>query len=121
MGYVRHHSIIVTGRPERVELVRRKVVAVLDAASEPLVLSHADSLVSEVVASITNDKASFFVAADGSQEGFSTSDRMDRARAEIVAWLDSLDAPPVDWVEVQYGDDGGVQQVDNASNWDRGA
>lgn len=97
MGYDRHHAIIVTSK---------------DAEMLKAALDKADALgmtTTGIVPSPVNGWASFFVAPDGSKEGWDASDDGDAQRNNLVTWLDCQrwedDSTRMDWVEVQYGDD----------------
>lgn len=103
MGYIRHHAIIVVdnGFGDGIETAWAKAVEIFAA--------HAASrLVSSIVEGTMNGQRSFFIAPDGSKEGWSHSDDADAARDELVAYLnanrDALDY--LDFVEVSgFGGD----------------
>ena len=98
MGAFKHHAIIVTGwSKETLKRVRRKARKIFK------------ELVSEIVFTPLNDFWSFFIAPDGSKEGWSESFDYDRRRAAFVAWLSKQPGSggSLDWVEVEYGDDYG--------------
>lgn len=106
MGYIRHHALVVTSWSGE------RLIAVHDAAN---LLARANpnlaGLVSPVMTSATNGHLSFFVAPDGSKEGWPLSDEGDALRAAIVAECERSRGEDgdayVEWVEVQYGDDDG--------------
>jgi hypothetical protein len=68
-----------------------------------------EQLVSPVIGGMTNDERSFYIAWDGSKEGWETSDEADSARGEFVEWLRAQryhdGSSPLGWVEVQFGGD----------------
>jgi len=70
------------------------------------------NLVSKIVMSVSNGYGSFFIAPDGSKEGWSTSDDGDSLRDKAIEILDSYNfddgSSPFAWVEVQYGDGDGL-------------
>lgn len=106
MGYIRHDAIVVTGyRDEHLKKARAK--------AEELGL---------IVTSIqeqpgTNGYASFLICADGSKEGWDTSDEHDIARDAWKNWvaenswrnelpIEEWDnCLALDWVHVSYGGD----------------
>jgi hypothetical protein len=93
MGYIRHDAIVVTGwDKERVEPARAKAVELGLPCSE---LVHSPS----------NGYVSFFIAPDGSKEGWEASYRGEQARADWIAWARKTDAFWVDWAHVSYGGD----------------
>jgi hypothetical protein len=112
MGYERAHAIIVSGsynRPDGqhwADYAREKAVDIFNRDDEA---GAAWDVVSPVMHSPINDVRTFLVAPDGGKEGWRTSDLGDERRAEFVAWLEAQNyddlSSPLDWVEVQYGDD----------------
>lgn len=108
MGYMRHHAVLVTSWDTEK----------LDAAhstAESLV----PGLVSPIVKGRVNTEESFFIAPDGSKEGWDTSNEGDEQRAAFIAWLREQEwgdgSSPFAWALVQYGDDEGDQKVLEAS------
>jgi hypothetical protein len=99
MGYMRHHAIVVTSWQEE---------AVRDARAAAVTIGCA---VSEMLRAPVNGYWSFFIAPDGSKEGWPASDEGDRRRDEFVEWIESHTGDEqsrwLSWVEVQYGDDDG--------------
>lgn len=101
MGYMRHHGFLVTTHNEKIaEKAHAKAVEIF---------GH---LVSEVRESKMNGYQSFSAFAvypDGSKEGWGDSNEGDKNRATFKAWLNMNryedGSTPIDWVEVQYGDD----------------
>lgn len=83
MGYIKHNAIIVTGDsyPEaqlRFELAYQKAKELFG------------DLVSNIVPALINGYQSFFIAPDGSKEGWDLSDEYDKKRKEFMDFLDSL-------------------------------
>jgi hypothetical protein len=103
MGYMVHHAIIVTGHNNAV------------AKAHGVALDIFDDMVTPIVTSRTNGYLSFMVAPDGSKAGWGESDDGDRRRERFVAYLDQQRyedySSPLDWVEVQYGDDEGDTRI----------
>jgi hypothetical protein len=104
MGYMRHHSIIVTGYDQSVIKAHDKAIELFGPP-----------LVSEMVRSVTNCYESFFVAPDGSKEGWEESDSGDKKRAELIEYLKSQayddGSSSLDWCEIQYGDEEGDNRL----------
>lgn len=106
MGYMRHHAIVVSGDLRPIEAARVEAEAL-------------GCVVSPVVVSPYNGYCSFFVAPDGSKEGWGESDTGDQQRAAMVTLLrtrfghdgDEL----LDWAEVSFGGDD-TARVCNHSN-----
>ena len=99
MGYMVHHAIVVTDRAYEDWIVTAHDVARRLFGEQ----------VSEIVASPINGYRSFFIAPDGSKEGWPESDEGDIRRAAFREWLHACEyddhSSPLVWVEVQYGDD----------------
>ena len=96
MGYMRHHVIVVGGYN----------TDDVHAAHEAAVF-HCGALVSPIVASHLNGYTSFFVAPDGSKEGWPESEQGDVSRAALKSVLRGWPAKGryIDWVEVAYPGD----------------
>jgi hypothetical protein len=107
MGYMRHHAIVVTN------CYGDWIVRAHDKATEIF------PVVSPVLGSEINGYFSFFVPPDGSKEGWAESDVGDARRERFIAWLESLryddGGSPLDWAEVQYGDEEGEDEVIRSS------
>lgn len=99
MGYHRHHAIVVTSWDEG------HITKAHNEATR--VFSDTPAAVSEITAPAVNSYQSFFVAPDGSKEGWSDSDRGDAAREQYVAWLRDASSRGVyvEWAEVNFGGD----------------
>lgn len=98
MGYMRHHAICVTSLNER-----------LIAKAHAKAKLYLPRLVTEIVGPVVNGYYSFFVAPDGSKEGWPESDEAEAGRTDFTKWLDeqcfSDGSNSLQWVLVQYGDD----------------
>lgn len=97
MGYIKHHTIVVTTwDTPNIQKAR-------DMACE------CGCLVSEVVVSKDNGYMTFFVAPDGSKEGWDPSYAGDDSRNAFVRWLESQRyddrSSPYEWFEASYGSD----------------
>ena len=107
MGYIRHHAIIVSGRPDE-DGPLRKVHRMLK--TEIGVQTPREGVfrlnVSEIVVSNVEVTGSFLVAPDGSKEGWNTSDYGNEWRNVAICLLKEQ-GYHLDWAEVQYGDDEG--------------
>ena len=98
MGYIRHHMIAVTGSDKH-----------LTAAHETATRLFSDGGVSPIVESHMNGYISFFIAPDGSKEGWADSAVGDTRRDAFIAVI--KDDVYLDWVEVQYGDDNNEAKI----------
>lgn len=121
MGYFRHKTIIVSGWLEHIRAAHEEFDLVLrqnypDLLVEPSeqasITQEPTTLLSGVVVSPSNGFAHFFIAPDGSKEGWPTSNEGDRAFAQIKALLTSSPhCDQLDWVELQMGGDDGVAAI----------
>ena len=103
MGHIRHHAIIVTGyKNTDINRARRK--------AKKLSLA-----VSNIVNSPVNGYMSFFVAPDGSKEGWAESYTGDENRIEFINYLQSIrytdTSSPLSWIEIFYGDDDKIADI----------
>jgi hypothetical protein len=122
MGYggMCHHTIVVTGMYDddgNVTRAKPSVVLVHDlrhAHMKAVEIFHG-RLVSPIIKGVVNRYGSFFVAPDGSFEGWNHSDEGDANREALIKWLDSKrnqDASsPYTWAEIQFGNEGGDQRI----------
>ncbi len=102
MGYMRHHAIIVTGSDypaalASIEEAHLRAMGLFGPRCTPLVQTS------------INGYLSFFIAPDGSKEGWPDSAKGDENRAELITWMDTQryqdGSSVLYWAEVQYGDD----------------
>ena len=105
MSYIRHHTIVVTGRKDTLLLAHEEAVRRFTAVQGGV---DKGCLASPIVPGWINGEGAFFIAPDQSKEGWDTSDLGDEARAQFVAWLRHTD---LEWVELEFGTDGGVPKV----------
>ena len=123
MGYMRHHAIIVTVSYADIEEARNKAIEIFNKPAEGDVgiLHGAPDIISNVVSDNINGHSSFFIAPDGSKEGWPESELGNERRAEFVQWLNDQSygdgSNRFAWVEVQYGDEDGHQKVLNGSRF----
>ena len=119
MGYTRHHAIIVTADASNVvvnggvsekEKFSNLHGEIADLAANARDMTH---YVSEITPVSTNSYASFFIAPDGSKEGWTTSDNGDVFRDAVIGVLNERIASGlwVSYVEVQYCDDEGDNRI----------
>jgi len=110
MGYMRHHAIVVTSWDEQTLLGAQTRARAINATYDGL-----SRLVSEITLAAVNGYASFFVAPDGSKEGWDTSDQGDDFREEFVTWLKAQTfndgSPRLAWALIQFGDDNDDNRV----------
>ncbi|MFF2531535.1 hypothetical protein ACFVS2_21745 [Brevibacillus sp. NPDC058079] len=98
MGDIKHNAIVVTGSRyaiSQLEIVHGTALALFG------------SLVSPIIESRLNGFHSFFVAPDGSKEGWKESDDADKQRKKLETFIDSLaysdGSNSIHYADVSYG------------------
>lgn len=129
MGYMCHDTIVVTSwDKEKLAAAHAKACELFACATiHPSFGREGEdvrtpTLVSPIISGVINQYASFFVAPDGSKEGWDASDNGDTAREEFVKYLRSKaevdGSSSLDYVEVQFGDEDLDTLILNSSNDD---
>lgn len=108
MGYIRHNAIIVTSYDYD------KISEAYDIAKSIFRKYGISRLVGPIIGSVANEYKTFFIAPDGSKEGWDISNAGNDARDEFIHWLQEDYC--YDWAEIQYGDEVGNQCITSASN-----
>jgi len=106
MGYMKHNAIVVTNwNNEELKRAHDKAIEIFDAKfdKEPLG-KKGSSIISPIIGSIINSQTSFFIAPDGSKEGWTHSDIGDEARKEFLDWL-LTNNNFSDYAEIAFGGD----------------
>jgi hypothetical protein len=112
MGYMRHHAIIVTASDYG--LAHEALKAAHDKATQ------LECLVTPITDKGHNGYQSFLVAPDGSKEGWEESESGDHRRADLIKFMMTYryedGSSPLEWVEVQFGDDDWETRIVNDSD-----
>jgi hypothetical protein len=112
MGYIKAHTIVVTGGKTSVKKAHKVAKEIFNKAffkDNPY-----RKLVSSIVDSKMNETFSFFIAPDGSKEGWETSDIGDEARASLLKELKKIAKDTgLDYVELFFGEDNGKAKILN--------
>jgi len=117
MGYIKHHTIVVTGvNGEKVIKAREKAIKIFKKSftGDPLFAPNGSKLISDIIKGVANSQYSFFIAPDGSKEGWGTSLDGDKAREKFLVWLHK-NREDFDYVEVIFGGDDRYQEITNSS------
>jgi len=77
MGYMRHHAICISSWN------RKELLKVHNKAKK--IFNH---LATEIVDSTINSESSFFIAPDGSKEGWEESNLYNKKRTDIVDFIE---------------------------------
>ena len=104
MGYICHHTIIVVG----MDFDFMDKFPVTDAHKKAVEIFG--DTVSLVVSSPMNGYMSFFVAPDGSKEGWDDSNEGDSKRDEFKEFLRGMESQPA-WIETTVGDEAGGDNI----------
>lgn len=122
MGTIRHHTIVVTISDWAAARKEDGGIAVADELELELykyiharAMEICPDLVSNLVASHRNGYYSFFVAPDGSKEGWEASIQGDENRCELIELLREWKGP-VDWVELTSYDEEGAPTILQSSS-----
>lgn len=110
MGYIRNETMVVSGWDAgRVCKAHGVACSIFDDAG-------IGRLVSGLAQHTMNGGAAFFIAPDGSKEGWEASDTAAAARKELIAYLRSEDARELylDWALIVLGGDDGEFVVTDA-------
>ena len=122
MGYLKHHTIVVTGwQDDKVTEARAKAVEIFDEAftGYPMGESVGEILVSPIINGMVNGQSSFFIAPDGSKEGWTPSNMGNNAREVLIKWLKESresDDHYLDYVEISFGGDDNITKIENSSS-----
>ncbi|MDX2191338.1 MAG: hypothetical protein SFY32_15910 [Bacteroidota bacterium] len=115
MRNTRHHSIIVTTNDKAaLAKLRLEIIAIYQSKMEA---KNGAQLISPIVESLINNHCSFFIAPDGSKEGYDASEDGDNVRKHVVSLIESKKDKDGNnvfyYVEVYYGDDNGKAEILN--------
>lgn len=114
MGYMCFHTIVVTSIYDDYPGAADRRYDIRTAHKEAMRI-FGGKLVSPIINSIANHYGSFFIAPDGSKEGWAPSDENDNQREEFVAWLDSMrhvdGSSSFRWAEIQFADEAGDNRI----------
>jgi len=113
MGRIKHHSIIVTAYRDDILLVREKCLEIFE---HELTDDNPEKIISPVMEGLVNGQSSFFVAPDGSKEGWDTSDECDNAREVFLQWM--KESKSCEYIEVCFGGDDDQNYITTCSDND---
>lgn len=106
MGYIRHHAIIITCYFD--ELTKKAHEKAKEIFKERT---------SELLESYVNGYKSFFIAPDGSKEGWEDSRIGDLQREIFTKWIDEQayedGSNSISFCEIYYGDDNGESMIES--------
>ena len=120
MGYIKHHTIVVTGGVlETVTQAHQKAKEIFEAHFKDDLFTKplASRLVSDITHGLINGQSSFFIAPDGSKEGWETSNMADAARNSFLDWLKEADNY-CEYVEIMFGGDDEIERITRSTDSD---
>jgi hypothetical protein len=105
MGYIRHHAIAVTSwNDELIKKAHEKATQIFKGRT------------STIIESDVNGYQSFFIAPDGSKEGWGESDIGDVQRKTFKDWINEQaykdGSNTLSFCEFSYGDDNGESLIE---------
>jgi hypothetical protein len=107
MGYFRNECMVISGESDPIVLAHKEAVTCFTEAKMP-------ELVSAIIPHAINGGAAFFIAPDGSKEGFPYSNEAAKAREQLISKLRSM--PSLEWALILLGGDDGEYRVLQATN-----
>ena len=113
MGYIKHHTIVVTGcKDEHIEEAQKKAVEIFEETCKDEMIKppYGSNIISPIIGSLSNSQKSFFIAPDGSKEGWQTSNNCNNARTAFLDWLDNAENYCY-YIEVVFGGDNEHQAI----------
>jgi len=104
MGYIKHHAIVIASFDEEL---------ILKAHTKANELC--EGLVSELISYRINGGKSFFIAPDGSKEGWDESNQMNESRESFIDWVNEQayedESNALSFAELFFGEDNGESRV----------
>lgn len=99
-----HHDaiLVIAWDEENAEKAHSKAMEIFNVEDKPFDINF-QRLVSPLVQSVTNGYYSFFIAPDGSKEGWDTSDKGDKVRDKFEEWLKKFGK--CRWVHINFPED----------------
>ncbi len=108
MGRLKHDAVIVTSWDNKY---------IMEPHAKAIELFG--SLVSDCMPGVVNGQASFFIAPDGSKEGWNESDDHDDKRKEFLDWMKELNSF-CDYAWIRFGGDDDQTAVYTGQYQERG-
>lgn len=110
MGYYRSHAIVIEGH---YELDKDEIGILIKTHKKARELFG--SRVSGILGDFVNGSCSFFIAPDGSKEGWEASEESNKHRDDFINWIKTQN-DYIAWVEVQFNDDANESKVTRHSD-----
>jgi len=109
MGYISHHSILVTSFcHEAIGKAHNKANKIMP------------DLVSKIIKSRINEYYSFCIFPDGSKEGWNDSDIGNNQRDIFINWINKQryedNSSIYDWIEIEFGGDNEINKILRSKN-----
>ena len=113
MGYFRHKTIVFTSwNFDYLKEVRDKGILIYERVfKEGGYPCEPHKMFSNFTGSIVNGQTSFFIAPDGSKEGWEASKLSDEAATELLKWLDNNEENYTDYTYISFGGDDKIARV----------
>ncbi len=119
MGYMKHHAIVVTHwETGKVKEAHEKATEIFKSRFKKVFGISDGDLVSPIISGVVNSQDSFFIAPDGSKEGWEDSNAGNDARKEFLDWLQNSKDNYCDYVEIEFGGDSNMDEVIRSKHTD---
>lgn len=106
MGTIINKAIVVTAADYKINDIRDEALRIYGTYSH---------LISSVCVHAIAGEGSFFIAPDGSKEGWDTSNTCKEYAEEFKHYLGNPATPHCEWFEVHYGGDYGAPRITASS------
>lgn len=106
MGYIKHNAVVCTTYSKEYAVQANKKAKEIFEKYEV----GFEKLVSEILEYVINTGYSFFIAPDGSKEGWETSNKCNDARKEFLNWIEESNNH-CDFIEVTFGGDDKFSEI----------
>lgn len=104
---IRHHVLVIT--VSDLKLAEKLRLEISELYKKNMEAKNGFKLISPIVESLINHYYTFFIAPDGSKEGYDLSEDGDRIREKTIELLEitknKLDPHILNYIELFYGDD----------------
>ena len=119
MGHMKHHAIVVTHwDTKKVKEAHDKAKEIFKNTFKKVFGISDGDLVSPIISGVVNSQDSFFIAPDGSKEGWEDSNAGNDARKEFLDWLHNSKDNYCDYVEIEFGGDSNMNEVIQSKHTD---
>ncbi|WP_420553083.1 hypothetical protein [Tenacibaculum aiptasiae] len=114
MGYTKHNAVIVTDwNKGDIEKVHAKAIEIF---KNEIDVEFSEKCISLIIKGLVNSYYSFFIAPDGSKEGWSIDKEAEEARMKFQNWL--LESGLSEYIEICFGGDSDIEYIKRSKESD---